>query len=217
MSQTPISLESCPAACKPVGIFQQFSHPTGWMGWCIGQLMALKNRRRSEWVIELMQVQQSDRILEVGFGSGADIRRVSTLATEGFVAGIDRSEVMVKQARNRNADAIQAKQVELQGASASSIPYPDETFDKIFAINVAHFWADPLEVLAELSRVLKPGGAIALAIQPRNPQATEVTSQETGKFLVNLLTAGGFERVRLETKLMQPVSVVCAMGMKKLS
>jgi ubiquinone/menaquinone biosynthesis C-methylase UbiE len=176
--------------------------------------MALKNRRRSEWVIELMQVQESDRILEVGFGSGADIRRVSMLATEGFVAGIDRSEVMVKQAKNRNAAAIRAKKVELQCASASSIPHPDATFDKIFAINVAHFWMEPLEVLAELSRVLKPGGSIALAIQPKNPQATEATSQETGKFLVNLLSAGGFDRVRLETKPMQPVSVVCAIGIK---
>jgi ubiquinone/menaquinone biosynthesis C-methylase UbiE len=212
MSLTPISLESCPAACKPSGIFQQFSKPTGWVGWCIGQLMAVKNRKRSEWVIELIQVQRGDRILEVGFGSGVDICRVSALATDGFVAGIDRSDVMVQQAKNRNAHAIRSQLVELHCASAEAIPYPDAMFDKIFAINVAHFWTNPVEVLAELQRVLKPGGLMALAIQPRIPNATEETSQETGKFLVNLLTNTGFEQVRLETKPMQPVSVVCVLA-----
>ncbi|NKB18130.1 MAG: hypothetical protein HC770_08715 [Pseudanabaena sp. CRU_2_10] len=62
--------------------------------------------------------------------------------------------------------------------------------------------------------MLKPGGSIAIAIQPRIPNATEVTAQETGKFLVNLLVTAGFEQVRLETKLLKPVSVVCALGIK---
>jgi flavin reductase (DIM6/NTAB) family NADH-FMN oxidoreductase RutF len=64
---------------------------------------------------------------------------------------------------------------------------------------------------------LNPEGLIALAIQPRIPNATEATAQETGKFLVNLLTVAGFEQVRLETKAMEPVSVVCALGIKKQS
>lgn len=215
MSQIPIALGSCPAACPPSGIVQQFHQPTGWMGWCIGQLMALKNRSRSEWVIELIQVQPQDRILEVGFGSGADIRRVSALAPHGFVAGIDHSAVMVQQARNRNATAIRAQRVDLQCVTADAIPYADANFDKIFAINVAHFWTQPLKVLAELRRVLKPGGLIALAIQPRIPNATEETSQQTGEFLVNLLNTAEFEQVRLHNQFISPVSVVCVLGVKK--
>jgi ubiquinone/menaquinone biosynthesis C-methylase UbiE len=214
MSKAPISLETCPAACKPTGIFQQFGKPTGWLGWCIGQLMALKNRQRSEWVVSLLNVQPSDRVLEIGFGSGADIYRVAKLVPQGFVAGIDHSEVMVQQASQRNAIAIKAKRVELQCASASIIPYANETFDKIFSINVAHFWTNPVEVLSEIHRVLKPGGSIAIAIQPRIPNATEATAQETGEFLVNALISAGFEQVRLETKSLQPVSVVCALGIK---
>ena len=176
--------------------------------------MAVKNRSRSQWVIELLNIQSDDHVLEVGFGSGVDVSRVRAIAIQGFVAGIDHSQVMVQQAKKRNAAAIRTKSVDLQCASASAIPYPDATFDKIFSINVAQFWTDPLEVLAELERVLKPGGLLALAVQPRIPHATEATSQETGQFLVNLLTAAGFEQVRLETKLMQPVSVVCALGIK---
>jgi ubiquinone/menaquinone biosynthesis C-methylase UbiE len=165
----------------------------------------------------LLDVQASDRILEVGFGSGADISRVSQLTNQGWVAGIDYSEVMVQQATKRNTEAIQAQRVDLQCASAASIPYTDAIFDKVFSINVAHFWINPLEELSELHRVLKPGGFIALTIQPRTPNATETTSQETGKFLVQLLIETGFEQVRLETKPMQPVSTVCALGTKTQS
>jgi ubiquinone/menaquinone biosynthesis C-methylase UbiE len=176
--------------------------------------MAVKNRQRSEWVISLLQIQPSDRVLEVGFGSGADIRRVTALATQGFIAGIDHSPVMVQQASDRNAAAIRAKQVDLRCTPADSIPYDNALFDKIFAINVAQFWLNPLEVLAELQRVLKPGGLLALAIQPRIPNATEVTVQETGAFLMQILTTAGFESVHLETKPIQPVGVVCVLGIK---
>lgn len=214
MSHISIPLEPCPSACKPSGIFQQFEKPTGWLGWWIGQLMAVKNRNRSEWVIELIDIQPEDHILEVGFGSGADIGRVSRIATHGLVAGIDHSVVMVQQAAQRNRTAIKSKRVNLRCASADSIPYGDDTFDKIFSVNVAQFWANPLDELAELRRVLKPGGLIALAIQPRIPNATEATSQETGKFLVQLLAKAGFYQVQLESKPLQPVSVVCAIGIK---
>jgi ubiquinone/menaquinone biosynthesis C-methylase UbiE len=216
MSQIPIFPETCPAADESSG-FRQFSHPTGWLGWWIGQLMAVTNRTQSEWVIESIAVQPNDYILEVGFGAGTDIALVSALAIDGFVAGIDRSAVMVRQATQRNAAAIEAKHVELHCGCAVSIPYPDAMFDKIFAINVVQFWTNPLAELHELKRVLKPGGAIALAIQPRIPNASEATSQSTGKFLLKLLNEAGFDRIELKSKLMKPVSSVCVLGIKKLA
>jgi ubiquinone/menaquinone biosynthesis C-methylase UbiE len=215
MSLTSIFPESCAAVCKPVGLARQFRQPTGWLGWCIGQLMAVKNRSRSEWVIPLLDIRSTDQVLEVGFGSGTDIGRVSALASQGFVAGIDHSVVMVQQAKRRNKAAIQAKLVDLQQASAASIPFLDTSFNKVFAINVAQCWENPLIELTELHRVLQPSGSLALAIQPRTPHATEATAQATGEFLVNWLTVAGFEQVKLETKFIQPISTVCAIGRKK--
>ena len=88
-------------------------------------------------------------------------------------------------------------------------------FDEIFSINVVQFWTNPLAELAELKRVLKSGGSIALAIQPRIPNASEATSQATGKFLLKLLNEAGFDRIELKSKLMKPVSIVCVLGIKK--
>ena len=59
-----------------------------------------------DWTISLLDIQAEDRILEIGFGPGVSVRRMSRLAVRGFIAGIDISDLMVRQARKRNAAAI---------------------------------------------------------------------------------------------------------------
>jgi len=193
---------------------QQFARPTGALGQLAGHLMAFRNKERSWWVLPLLEIHDKDRVLEVGFGSGVDIRRVSEIAVHGFIAGIDHSEVMLRQAQRRNAAGIQAGRVELQLGSASRLPYPDGSFDKAFSINVAQFWQDPLAPIQEMRRVLREGGRIAVAVQPRSKGANERTARETGKMLTENLKAAGFSQVRLEAKKLKPVSVVCAVGVK---
>lgn len=187
--------------------------PTGFLGWIVGHLLAIKSRDRSHWVLSLLDIQPNSHVLEIGFGPGVDIQRVSQVAQQGFIVGIDHSEIMVQQARRRNAKAIQAGRVQLrQGDADDAIPYPDATFDLIFAINAAQFWEQPQAVLAELQRVLKPQGRIAIAIQPRGPTVTEATAQETGQWLMSQLESAGFQAIQLHSRSMQPVSVVCAIG-----
>jgi len=198
----------------PGGWRQQFARPTGALGQLAGHLMAFRNKERSWWVLPLLEIHDKDRVLEVGFGAGVDIRRVSEIAVDGFVAGIDHSEVMLQQAGRRNAAGIQAGRVELQLGSASRLPYPDSSFDKAFCINVAQFWQDPLAPIQEMHRVLREGGRIAVAVQPRSKGANERTARETGKMLAENLKSAGFSQVRLESKKLKPVSVVCAVGVK---
>lgn len=192
----------------------QFERPTGLPGSLIGHLMALKNKERSWWVLPLLEIHQDDRVLEIGFGSGMDVRRVSEMVIDGFVAGIDHSEVMVEQARKRNATAIRAGRVELQHGPAARLPYADDSFDKAFSINVAQFWDNPAEVFLEIRRVLRPGGLMAMAVQPRTQGSTERTARETGQKLMDGLRGAGFSEIRLQSKKMKPVSAVCALGVK---
>jgi ubiquinone/menaquinone biosynthesis C-methylase UbiE len=198
----------------PGGWRRQFARPTGVLGELAGHLMAIQNKQRSWWVLPMLEIHDQDRVLEVGFGSGMDIRRVSEMAVHGFVAGVDHSEVMLKQARRRNRTGIETGRVELQLASASRLPYADGSFDKTFSINVAHFWEDALTPVQEMHRVLRPGGRIAIAVQPRSKGVNERTARETGKMLLENLKLAGFQQVRLESKKMKPVSVVCALGVK---
>jgi len=213
MSQQAIE-SPVPKSPEKSGWMSQFSHPRGWRGWVVGQLMAIKNTERSLWVLSLLELRPTDRVLEIGFGSGADIRRVAARIPKGFVMGIDHSEAMVRLASAKNARAIGAGHVTLCQGSASNLAYESNSFDAVYSINVAQFWEKPVEVAQEIRRVLKPGGQVALAIQPRNKGATEATVFKTGEKLVEALSATGFSPVRLERKLLRPVSVVCALAIK---
>jgi ubiquinone/menaquinone biosynthesis C-methylase UbiE len=202
------------AACRPdAGWRSQFGHPRGWLGRLAGHLMTIRNKKRSLWVLSLLDLRPTDRVLEVGFGSGADIRRAAGRVPAGFVAGIDHSEVMVRQASRRNAAAIRSGRVELRQGSASRLPYASNSFDTVFAINVAQFW-DTEEPVREIHRVLKTGGRAAFAVQPRSKGATEETAHKTGQSLAEAMTAAGFEKVKINRLPLKPVSTVCVVGIK---
>ena len=203
-----------PAPGKPTGWRSQFYKPSGVLGRAVGHLMAFKNKERSWWVLPMLEIHQNDCVLEVGFGSGIDIRRVSEIAVDGFVAGVDHSPLMVEQASRRNRAAMEKGLVELQLGYASKLPYPDDFFNKVFSINVAQFWPDPVAVMLEIRRVARTGGIVAVAVQPRSRNAKEGAARETGRWLLESMRAAGFNEVRLEAKRMKPVSTVCAVGVK---
>jgi ubiquinone/menaquinone biosynthesis C-methylase UbiE len=193
----------------------QFAKPTGALGWLVGHAMAFKNRERSEWVFALLELRPEDRVLEIGFGPGADVARASRASA--FVAGVDHSEVMLRQATGRNRGAIREGRVELHLGSAATLPLPDEQFDCVFAINSAQFWKDSAKVLAGIKRVLKPGGRILLAVQPRNKGATDEAARQVGGTLAKAMTAAGFHDVHCEFKEMRPVATAGVLGRKSAS
>src|SRR5229473_2930637 len=139
-----------PGSGPTAGWRSQFQKPSGMLGRAVGHLMAFRNKERSWWVLPMLEIHQNDCVLEVGFGSGIDIRRVSEIAVDGFVAGVDHSPLMVEQASRRNRAAIHDGRVELQLGSASKLQYPDDFFNKVFSINVAQFWPDPVAVMLEM-------------------------------------------------------------------
>ncbi len=137
-------------------------HPTGFLGRLGGIAMARTGRRMNERAVELLDVQPSDRVLEIGFGPGVGIQLLAKSVSSGSVAGIDLSEVMVEQAKARNAAGIRTGRVELRRGSAESLPYEDATFDRAMAVNSMHLWPDAVAGLQETRRVLRPGGRIVL-------------------------------------------------------
>ncbi len=74
-------------------------------------------------------------MVEVGFGPGDGVRLAAETASDGFVAGVDYSELMVRKARERNAAAIEAGTVDLRYGRASELPFEADSFDKAFSIN----------------------------------------------------------------------------------
>jgi SAM-dependent methyltransferase len=194
----------------------QFGHPTGFWGRAAGLLMAHRssNRRRNAWAVSLLDVRSHDRVLEIGFGPGLAIRELGRLAAEGYVCGIDHSELMLRQATRRNAEGIRREVVDLRLASVDALPAFDPPFDKILTVNTMLFWREPDSRLRELRQLLRPGGLIGVAHQPRGPGASDETAAAKGREIAAALTRTGFSDVRVETMALKP-AVVCALGVNR--
>lgn len=179
-------------------IVQQFEKPRGLLGVIVGLIMGVRpsNRLRSLRTVELLNIRPEDRILEIGFGPGLAIARAAELATAGKVVGIDHSVLMLRQARRRNAATILAGHVELLLGSADALAPFTERFDKVFAVNVYMFWKDPVSALSGVRHVMKPGGVIALTLQPRNRGATGDDARAAGERMTASLRAAGFSEMR---------------------
>lgn len=158
-----------------------------------------------------MDVQPSDRVLEIGFGPGLAVREIARRATRGEVLGIDRSAVMAAQAARRNARVIRAGRVSLIVASVEDLPAFDGPFDKILVVNNMGMWPEPAVRLKELAGLLRRGGLIVVVSQPRTPGATAETTAATARRVVGLLDVAGFTAIRVETLDLKP-PVACVMG-----
>jgi ubiquinone/menaquinone biosynthesis C-methylase UbiE len=137
-------------------LVRMFGRPSGPLGRLGGMIMARTNRRHAAWVVDLLDVRQQDRVLEIGFGPGVAIELLSAKA--GYVAGIDPSAEMLHQASKRNAVAISAGGVALRQCSAERMPFADASFDKALALNSMQLWPDTLAGLREVRRVVRHGG-----------------------------------------------------------
>jgi SAM-dependent methyltransferase len=205
-----------PAGRVAAGLRAQFGRPKGLGGCAAGLLMAHRwsNRRRNAWAVALLDARPDDRVLEIGFGPGLAIRELSHVAHEGYVCGVDHSELMLRQASRRNAEGIRRGVVDLRRGSVDALPIFEAPFDKMLAVNTVLFWSEPDTRLQELRHLLRRGGVIAIVHQPRGPGASDETAHAGGREIAAALLRAGFSEVRLETMRLKP-AVVCALGVSR--
>jgi SAM-dependent methyltransferase len=195
-------------------IVAQFGHPTGIVGRLVGLVMATRpsNRERNRRTIELLQIRDSDRVLEIGFGPGLAIEMAARLVGSGKVVGVDHSEIMLRHASRRNRAAIAAGRVQLHLASAAALPPFIELFDKVMASNVHMFLDDPVATLRRWLAITRPGGWVAITHQSRKQAATDADTAQGADRIAADLRAAGFTDVRIETLEMKPVNAACVLG-----
>lgn len=156
----------------------QHGHPTGMIGRMLGERMVRQHVPETTWTIELLDLKPEDHVLELGFGAGRAIELVAARVSNGRIAGVDISQEMVRSASRRNARAIKAGQVSLRLGDLVALPYPDSQFDKIFTIQTFYFWSDISQALAEVFRVLKPGGDLVVTLSTGTIDTAEATGLE---------------------------------------
>jgi ubiquinone/menaquinone biosynthesis C-methylase UbiE len=167
-----------------------FCAPKGTLGQLGGQLMS-QDRWLPAWVLDLLNINPSDSVLEVGSGPGLGLQLAAAIVHQGLVVGIDPSETMLEMAQRRNRALIEAERVELRLGSAEKLPFDDAMFDKAMTMNSLHLWSNPGAGLIEMKRTLRLGGRIAVAF-------TRFSYTSADKFESQLMDAG-FTDVSLHT------------------
>lgn len=118
---------------------------------------ALEERRLT---VEMLKVSPGDRIIDVGCGPGNYTRDLASASGTGLVVGIDASEAMVTAAARRSGMPNSA----YLRADACALPFDDGTFDAACSVGVIHMIETPMQALAEMVRVLAPGGRLAVVV-----------------------------------------------------
>lgn len=141
---------------------KQFRHPSGWFGRFNLWTMNRRHSRLTDWGLSHVKVARDATILDVGCGGGRTIAKLAALAPAGMVYGVDFAPTSVAMSRSFNRALVDAGRVVVQQASVSRLPFADQMFDLVTAVETHFYWPDLPSDLREIRRVLKPGGTVAL-------------------------------------------------------
>jgi ubiquinone/menaquinone biosynthesis C-methylase UbiE len=101
-----------------------------------------------------------ERILDVGCGTGSLTFSILSRSNVSAIEAIDYEEAFVEALRRKNTDSrITARQ-----GDACSLPFEDGQFDRALSLLVLHFVSDPDKAIAEMRRVVRPGGVVAATV-----------------------------------------------------
>jgi ubiquinone/menaquinone biosynthesis C-methylase UbiE len=112
-------------------------------------------------IVELLEARPATTILDAGCGYGFHAVRLARLGLQ--VTGLDISEVTLDEARKRIDQEGLSDRIELLRADLLALPYPDNSFDFVNCWGVLMHIPEPEHALAELLRVLRPGGRLAMS------------------------------------------------------
>ena len=150
--------------------------------------------------------------MEVGFGPGTTIAQLAERLADGRIVGVDPSPVMLRQARRRNARAIASGRVELRAVPASALPCADASFDRAASLNSIVFWDDVECALAELRRVLRPGGRMVHVVMPQWLKGDEAAIDCLAVAIAGAVECAGFHDVKRDSRATWPVRSVAVIA-----
>lgn len=171
------------------------------------QMLERMNRSHAEvtnWALDQLEFKAGDRALDIGCGGGATMgrlaSRIEAAGGMGHVSGVDISEVSCETSRRNNEEAIRTGRMDVTQASVESLPFADGSFDVVTTVESFYFWPDPRRCLAEVARVVKPGGRFLLVADIyRRPDLAEDVLQNIERYDLTVLAPQEYEHLLRES------------------
>src|SRR5256885_7684678 len=136
-------------------VIAQCRKPSGLFGRFVLWDMNRHHSKLTDWGLSHVAIKPNAKVLDVGCGGGRTINKLAAIASAGKVYGIDYSEQSIAVARRANTRWIDIGRVEIKQGSVSQLPFANDTFDLVTAIETHLFWPDLSNDFRGIFRVLK--------------------------------------------------------------
>lgn len=121
-------------------------------------------------LLELARVVDGHRLLDIGTGTGiVALLAAHRVGAKGHVTGVDLSEGMLEEARRRIEGSPLLPRILFQRQDAEEMTLPDASFDRVVSLYTLMHLPHPGRAIAEMHRLLRPGGLVAVAVGARPP------------------------------------------------
>lgn len=197
-------------ARKPTGLFGQY---------VMTNIFNRVNDDLNSLVKEILNPENNNKILEIGFGSGKLIHEMAGVITEGIIEGVDFSDSMLNQASKVNRKYISTGIVKLRKGEYGNLPYDNESFDKLCSVNTLYFLNEPDKCFLETFRVLKHGGKIVIGFRDNKQMdhlnlSRDIFNTYSLDEVVDLLINSGFSNAQIVKKGGKWLMSYCAVATK---
>lgn len=201
-------------------MFDQFQRPTGIQSRVVAVMMNKSHYELTTWGLSHLTINPTDTILDIGCGGGKTINRLTKMAPQGKVYGIDHSPDMVKYAQKLNKPHIAQNRVEITQATVENTGFPSGTFDLVLAVETYYFWPSLPTAFKEIHRILKPAGKFLMVNEMIKDGVYEVKKAEliekvhvrlfSLEEIQTMLESAGFVRVEVFRKAETPWNAIVA-------
>lgn len=162
----------------------QLGNPTGLLGGIVAKKLNQNNLGPITAAVDALGPLENRTLADIGFGGGIGLELLLGASQEAVVHGVEPSGSMIKRARREFRDDISTGRLSLHSATMESLPFTSGQLDGWISLNTVYFIDDLRGSLAELERVLAPGGLgvlgvadpVWLAAQPFAQQGFKVRS-----------------------------------------
>jgi SAM-dependent methyltransferase len=124
------------------------------------QMMGRWSRDLAALFIDFAGVRDGESILDVGCGTGSLSYALLDAGLDLRITGVDQAPVFLKAARAKP----KAASIRFEQGDATALPFADASFDRALSLLVLHFVPESRRALAEMRRVVKPGGHVGAAV-----------------------------------------------------